>query len=123
MRFRQIMVVFFGGDNLSVKRGSGGVARISHVRGNPVIDENMVFATSHSGRLIALDLKTGRRLWELPISSRVMPWVAGAYIYIVSTGRQVICLTKRDGRVKWITNLPKFLLKGSLPLKKRKNSC
>ena len=110
----------FWGDNLSVKRGSGGVARISHVRGNPVIDENMVFATSHSGRLIALDLKTGRRLWELPIASRVMPWVAGDYLYIVSTGWQVICVRKRDGRVKWITNLPQFSFKDSLPLKKEK---
>ena len=110
----------FWGDNLSVKRGSGGVARISHVRGNPVIDENMVFATSHSGRLIALDLKTGRRLWELPIASRVMPWVAGDYLYIVSTGWQVICVKKQDGRVKWITNLPQFSFKDSLPLKKEK---
>ncbi|MDC3079901.1 PQQ-binding-like beta-propeller repeat protein [Rhodospirillaceae bacterium] len=110
----------FWGDNLSAKRGSGGVARISHVRGNPVIDENMVFATSHSGRLLALELKTGRRLWQLPIASRVMPWVAGNYLYIVTTGRQLICLTKRDGRVKWITNLPEFSLKDSLPLKTEK---
>ncbi len=110
----------FWGDNLSVMRGSSGVARISHVRGNPVIDGNMVFATSHSGRLIALELKTGRRLWELPIASRVMPWVAGNYLYIVSTGRQLICLTKRDGRVKWITKLPKFSFEDSLPLKKEK---
>ena len=110
----------FWGDNLSVMRGSSGVTRISHVRGNPVIDENMVFATSHSGRLIALDLKTGRRLWELPIASRVMPWVAGNYLYVISTGRQLICLTKRDGRVKWITKLPEFSYKNSLPLKKEK---
>ncbi|MAP51403.1 MAG: pyrrolo-quinoline quinone, partial [Rhodospirillaceae bacterium] len=110
----------FWGDNLSVKRGGSGVARISHVRGNPVIDENMVFATSHSGRLLALELKTGRRLWQLPIASRVMPWVAGNYLYIVTTGRQLICLTKRDGRVKWITNLPEFSLKDSLPLKTEK---
>ena len=110
----------FWGDNLSVMRGSSGVARISHVRGNPVIDENMVFATSHSGRLIALELKTGRRLWELPIASRVMPWVAGNFLYIVSTGRQLICLTKRDGRVKWITKLPEFSFKDPLPLKKEK---
>ena len=108
----------FWGDNLSVMRGSSGVARISHVRGNPVIDENMVFATSHSGRLMALELKTGRRLWELPIASRVMPWVAGNYLYIVSTGGQLICLTKRDGRVKWITKLPEFSFKDPLPLKK-----
>ena len=110
----------FWGDNLSVKREGSGVARISHVRGNPVIDENMVFATSHSGRLLALELKTGRRLWQLPIASKVMPWVAGNYLYIVTTGRQLICLTKRDGRVKWITNLPEFSLKDSLPLKTEK---
>ena len=110
----------FWGDNLSAKRGGSGVARISHVRGNPVIDENMVFATSHSGSFLALELKTGRRLWQLPIASRVMPWVAGNYLYIVTTGRQVICLTKRDGRVKWITNLPEFSLKDSLPLKREK---
>ena len=110
----------FWGDNLSVKREGSGVARISHLRCNPVIDENMVFAASHSGRLIALELKTGRRLWELPIASRVMPWVAGDYLYIVSTGWQVICVKKQDGRVKWITNLPQFSYKDSLPLKKEK---
>ena len=49
-----------------------------------------------------------------------MPWVAGDYLYIVSTGWQVICLTKQDGRVKWITNLPQFSFKDSLPLKKEK---
>ena len=72
------------------------------------------------GRLLALELKTGRRLWQLPIASRVMPWVAGDYLYVVSTGWQVICVKKQDGRVKWITNLPQFSFKDSLPLKKEK---
>ncbi|MEC9044891.1 MAG: PQQ-binding-like beta-propeller repeat protein, partial [Pseudomonadota bacterium] len=94
----------FWGDNLSGRRGTIGAARISHIRGNPVVDQNIVIATSHSGRVTALELKTGKRLWDLPVTSKTMPWIVGDYLYIVSIGGQVVCITKRDGRIKWVIN-------------------
>ena len=110
----------FWGDNLSGRRGTIGTARISHIRGNPVIDQNIVIATSHSGRVTALEFKTGKRLWDLPVTSKKMPWVVGDYLYIVSIGGQVVCITKRDGRIKWVINLPEFEQKKIIGLKKAK---
>ena len=110
----------FWGDNLSGRRGTIGAARISHIRGNPVVDQNIVIATSHSGRVTAIEFKTGKRLWDLPVTSKTMPWVVGDYLYIVSIGGQVVCITKRDGRIKWVINLPEFEQKKIIGLKKAK---
>ena len=73
-----------------------------------MIDGNLVFAISHSGRLSALDFKSGTRVWERRISGVHTPWIAGQFIYVVSTKGEVICLTRRDGRIRWLTRLARF---------------
>ncbi len=95
-------------DSLSQLRSLDPVARLSDVRGNPAVDDTLVVAISHGGRMIATDLVTGRRVWDRQIGGVHMPWIAGEFIYVVSNGGEVICLTRRDGRVKWIQRLPAF---------------
>ena len=46
-----------------------------------MIDRGRVFAISHSGRMVAIDLRTGDRVWEQEIGGTQAPWVAGDYIY------------------------------------------
>ncbi len=95
-------------DNMSRMRRTNAAASISDIGGNPVIDGNIVFAINHSGRLTALDFKSGTRIWERNIAGSNTPWVAGKYLFLVSNSGKVICLTKLDGRIKWITPLPAF---------------
>ena len=95
-------------NSLSQIRRANAVASLADIRGSPVIDANLVLAISHSGRLSALDLKSGTRVWERRIAGVHTPWVAGKFIYIVSTNGEVICLIRRDGRIRWLTRLPRF---------------
>ena len=37
-----------------------------------------------------------------------MPWVAGDYVYILSTTGDLLCMTRRDGRIRWVQTLPRF---------------
>ncbi len=37
-----------------------------------------------------------------------MPWVAGDYVYILTTTGDVLCMTRRDGRIRWAQTLPRF---------------
>lgn len=84
------------------------LASISDVDAPPVVDRGIVYATSHGGRTVAIDLRTGERVWEKNVGSLYSPWIAGEFIYIVSTESEVVCLTRRDGRVRWVTPLQRF---------------
>src|SRR5262249_31227539 len=81
---------------------------INDIAGRPVIDRNLVFAISHSGTLAAINFRSGSRAWTRNIPGIQTPLVAGDYIFVVSTERQVICMTRNDGRVRWSVQLDAY---------------
>lgn len=95
-------------DSLSATRRFDPMSTLADVRGRPVIDRGRVYAISHSGRMTALDLRTGGRIWEQDIGGVNAPWIAGDYIYILSTSAELICLTREDGRIRWLTQLDQY---------------
>ena len=60
---------------------------------------------STNGMLAALDLRTGLRVWEQRIPSRLTPWVAGDFLFILGTDDRLAALSAAGGQVKWITPL------------------
>lgn len=95
-------------ENLSAVRRLDPLADIAQVRGLPVIDRDLVLAVSHAGRMLAIDLRQGVRAWQAEVGGVQMPWAAGDYIYVVTNDGQVVCLQRRDGRIRWVTPLPRF---------------
>ncbi|HEX4615513.1 MAG TPA: PQQ-binding-like beta-propeller repeat protein, partial [Stellaceae bacterium] len=51
-------------DNFSNTRSVNAVSSLADIRGRPVLDRGRVFAASHSGRIAAIDLRSGERAWE-----------------------------------------------------------
>jgi outer membrane protein assembly factor BamB len=95
-------------DNLATSRPLGALSALADIRGQPVIDRGRVFAVSHAGLLVSIDLRTGDRVWEQDIGGVHMPWVAGDYVYVLSDEGDLICLTREDGRVRWVRALPRY---------------
>lgn len=95
-------------DRLVALRRTDPVSSLAHVRGLPVIDRGLAIGVSNSGRTVAIDLRTGRRLWEQRIGGTNTAWVAGEFVYLVSNDNQLACLSRRDGRVRWVRSLPRF---------------
>jgi len=95
-------------ETLTALRSSDAVSSISHIRGRPVIDRGIVYIVGNSNRTVAVDLRTGTRLWEVAVGGRNGAWVAGDFIYVVTRNAEVICLTRRGGRVRWISQLPRY---------------
>jgi len=91
------------GENLAAIRRADAVSALADIRGRPVIDRGRVYAISHSGRMVAIDLPTGRRLWEAPLGGVNQPWVAGDFVFVLTSDATVAALTARDGRIRWIT--------------------
>ena len=95
-------------DVLAAVRRSNVVATFSHIRGRPVIDRGRVFAISYGGLLASIDLRSGRRIWDKEIASLDSPWVAGDFLYVLSTQGELICLSRKGGRVYWVQGLPRY---------------
>ena len=95
-------------DNLASARSLDALTALADIRGRPVIDHGLVFAISHSGRMVAIDLRTGDRVWEQDIGGSYTPWVAGDYVYVLTNDEAVVCLTRRDGKIKWALDLPRY---------------
>jgi len=92
---------------LASARG-GGLADITAIAAMPVIDGNRVIAAGLGGIVIALDLRSGRRLWEREATLAEAPWAAGDWLFIITTGGDLACLGRDDGRVRWLTPLGRF---------------
>lgn len=95
-------------DSLSSAGAVDAVSALADIRGRPVIDRGRVFAISHSGRMAAVDLRTGERVWEQDIGSSHGVWVAGDYVYVLSNDNELVCLTRHDGKVRWLKQLPRY---------------
>jgi len=95
-------------DTLAAIRRVDQVSALADIRGNPVMDRDRVVAISHSGRMVSIDLRSGGRAWEDSIGGITQPWVAGNFIYVMSTDNKLICLSREDGRVRWLTQLDRW---------------
>jgi outer membrane protein assembly factor BamB len=81
------------------------LSTISDIAGRPAVFDGLVYAASQAGVVAAIDLRTGTRIWEQPVSSIQTPWVSGDFVYVVSTDGQVFCMERRTGGIKWVRQL------------------
>jgi outer membrane protein assembly factor BamB len=95
-------------DNLAATARSGSIADFSAIRGLPVVGDGRVYAISMGGLMVAVDLPTGRRLWEREVAGEDSPWAAGSWLFIVSLDQRIAAVDRDDGRVAWVTDLPRW---------------
>jgi outer membrane protein assembly factor BamB len=81
------------------------LSELNAIVGRPVIDRDRVFVTSHGGRTAAIDLRSGERLWTADVGSIETPWVVGDFILLMSLDGDLICLSREQGRVRWVAAL------------------
>jgi outer membrane protein assembly factor BamB len=95
-------------DTLSGVIRTGQISGMADIRGTPAIDRGMTIVSTQSGRTVAIDIRSGTRLWEQEIGSLNQPWIAGDYVFVMGVDGDIACLQRRDGRVVWVTALGGF---------------
>ena len=96
-------------DNLSnVRRFGGGLDSISDITAMPIIDRGLIITISFGGKLVAIDERTGTRVWQRDIGGTRTPWLAGNNLFVLSNDNQLIGLSLLDGSIFWITELERF---------------
>jgi len=94
---------------LSRTSRTNALSEIRDIAGRPVVYGGSVFAGSHSGVFMSVDLRTGDPRWTLPVTTITTPWPSGDVVFIVSQAGEVICAARETGQVYWITDLNKGL--------------
>jgi outer membrane protein assembly factor BamB len=84
------------------------VSSLSDIDADPVIDNGQVIAVGQGGRMVALELTTGQRQWELNIAGIATPWVAGDWVFVVTDEAKLLCIYRQNGHIRWINQLPQF---------------
>lgn len=95
-------------DFLSLPRRTSAVSDLNDIRASPVIAGGRVYAIGNAGRMVSILANNGNRVWDQRISGNQTPWVAGEVVYAVTTDNDLVCLTSRDGRVRWVRALPRW---------------
>ena len=95
-------------DMLTRSGTNTALSELDDIAGRPVADRDMVFAISHSGIMVAININTGDRVWSRDIGGIQTPWVAGDYLYVLTTDSKLLCLQRKDGSVRWMTQLDRW---------------
>lgn len=95
-------------DQLSRTSISTSVSSISDIDASPVIDQGKVYAIGEGGRMVAMDLTSGQRLWEINIAGIDTPWLAGDWLFVVTDEAKLLCIQSQTGKVRWMTQLRRW---------------
>jgi outer membrane protein assembly factor BamB len=95
-------------DNLSSVRRFDGISGLSDIQALPVIDKGLVFSISYSGKMVAIDERSGQRIWQREIGGSQTPWLAGNYLFVLSSDNQLVALSRETGAIHWVKPMPRF---------------
>jgi outer membrane protein assembly factor BamB len=95
-------------DALQRTTASTGVSTLSDIDADPVIDGGQVIALGQGGRMVALELISGQRLWELNIAGTATPWVAGDWVFVVTDDAKLLAVQRATGKIRWLNQLRRF---------------
>jgi outer membrane protein assembly factor BamB len=95
-------------ESLSPVDRFSSIAALSDIAGRPVIDRDLVIATSHAGRSAAIELRRGGPAWEISAGGPADPWVAGETVFLLTGDARLLAIARADGRVRWVQQLQRY---------------
>ena len=81
---------------------------ITDIGGDPVIDGNRVYVGNFGGRLVALDIRDGSRIWTAPEGAVSPVWPVGDAVFVINDLNELLRLDAASGAPVWRIALPRF---------------
>jgi len=84
------------------------IGTFDDISGDPVIDNDIVYAANQGGRMVAFDRRSGERLWTLRSGSYGPALPVGDSVFLVSDRARLLRVDARSGDVLWSVALPEW---------------
>jgi outer membrane protein assembly factor BamB len=91
------------------KRNGRALSNISDVTAAPVVSGDRVFIGNQSGRIAALDVSSGARIWTARDGAIGPVWPVGDSVFVLSDLNELLRLDAADGSKIWGVELPNFV--------------
>ena len=91
--------------NLATSSRVDALGQIASIVNGFVVAGPRIFASSYSGKLVALDAQTGTIIWEIPLSASTPMSVSGDYVFVLDDQSVLYALRQNDGKVRWAQEL------------------
>lgn len=88
--------------------GRAYASAVRDVASDPVVSGNRVYVGTSSGRLAALDLASGDRIWTATEGAQSPVWPAGGSVFLISDEARLLRLNAATGEEIWAASLPLF---------------
>ena len=86
--------------------GEAAGAAATDIASDPVIDGNVVYAGNASGRIVAMELTSGTRIWTATEGATSPVWPVGGAVFAMNDLNQLVRLSAAGGEVVWRVQLP-----------------
>ena len=87
---------------IALPEGSNVVANLIDVDSKPIVLNGTIYAVAYHGNLVALDLDTGRLLWQTPLSAYRALAYANGFIIAVDDQGDVKAFDINTGKEAWM---------------------
>jgi outer membrane protein assembly factor BamB len=95
-------------ETLAATGGLAPISELSSVRAAPAIAGGRVIAIAAGGLFVSLDQRSGRRVWEREVAGIETPWIAGDWIFVLTSNQELGAFLRRDGRARWVTGMDRW---------------
>lgn len=79
---------------------------ITAIKANPIIDNDIAYVVGYNGPMVAINIRTGAKVWQREISASSQPWLAGNFLFVLTEDSDLVAINKQDGKIVWTTIIP-----------------
>lgn len=84
--------------------GFNDLARMVDIGADPLVEDNVIYASSYQGNVAALELTTGKVIWQQKLSSHAGLALSNHSVYVSDSVGRIWALDKTTGQVNWRQN-------------------
>ncbi len=82
---------------------------INTIGAYPIVQDGVIYAISNSNIMLAIDMRSGEKLWEREIGSMQNMLLAGDYLFVISNRNILYAIDKNDGETIWSMDVYEYL--------------
>lgn len=84
---------------------TGAGSNQQHLKLTPAVEGNRIFVADHKGRVQAVDLESGKRLWKVETRAEISagPGTGSGLVIVGTRNAEILALNATDGSSKWRT--------------------
>lgn len=82
---------------------------INAIGASPIVENGVAYAISNSNLMVALDMRTGDKLWEKEIGSMQNMLLVGDYLFTISNQNILYAVDKNTGEMMWSVDVHSYI--------------